>query len=78
MRWAFQIERTTLERRNLFDLLDNLGYKPVNVPGFEIVLWSETIEACTNADEVWEEAKRLHELVSDVTEECPNDTSLWR
>lgn len=71
MRWAIQIERTTLDRRNLFDLLDNLGYQPVDVPGLEIVLWSTTLEACKSADEVWEEAKRLRELVSEVTEIDP-------
>jgi len=71
MRWAFQIERTTLDRRNLFDLLDNLGYESADVPGFEIVLWSASLEACTNSGEVWEEAKRLRELISEVTEIDP-------
>ena len=71
MRWAIQIERTTLDRRNLFDLLDNLGYQPADVPGLEIVLWSTTLEACKSAGEVWEEAKRLRELVSEVTEIDP-------
>jgi hypothetical protein len=71
MRWAFQIERTTLDRRNLFDLPDNLGYQPADVSGLEFVLWSPTLEACTNAGEVWEEAKRLRELVSEITEIDP-------
>jgi hypothetical protein len=71
MRWAFQIERTTLDRRNLFDLLASLGYEPADVPGLEIVLWSTSLEAYTNAGEIWEEAKRLRELISEVTEIDP-------
>jgi len=71
MRWAIQIERTTLDRRHLFDLIDNLGYKPADVPGHEIVLWSATLEVCESAGEVWEEAKRLRELISEVTEIDP-------
>jgi hypothetical protein len=68
MRWAFQIERTTLDRRNLIDLLDGLGYEPADVNGFEFLFWSTSLEACENAGEVWEEAKRLRELISKVTE----------
>ena len=71
MRWAIQIERTTLDRRNLFDLLNSLGYQPADVPGLEIVLCSKSLEACINAGEVWEEAKRLRELISEVTEIDP-------
>jgi hypothetical protein len=71
MRWAIQIDRTTLDRRNLFDLLKSLGYEPADVPGTEIVLWSTSLEACTNTGEVWEEAKRLRELISEVTEIDP-------
>lgn len=68
MRWAFQIERTKLDRRNLTDLLDGLGYKPADVHGFEFVFWSTSLETCENAGEVWEEAKRLRELITKVTE----------
>lgn len=71
MKWAFQIERTTLDPRNLCDLLGCIGYQPADVPGHELVFWSKTLESCTNAGEVWEEAKRLRELVSEVTEIDP-------
>jgi len=71
MRWAFQIERTTLDRRNLLDLLASLGYEPADMPGPEIVLWSTSLEAYTSAGEIWEEAKRLRELISEVTEIDP-------
>lgn len=71
MRWAFQVERTTLDRRNLLDLLANLGYEPADIPGIETVLWSTSLEACSNSTEVWEEAKRLRELIAKVTEIDP-------
>jgi len=71
MKWAFQIERTTLDPRNLHDLLGSIGYQPADVPGHELVFWSKKLDACTNAGEVWEKAKRLRELVSEVTEIDP-------
>jgi hypothetical protein len=71
MKWAFQIERTTLDARNLTDLLGGLGYQQAGLPGFELAFWSETLESCTNVGGVWEEAKRLRNLISDVTEIDP-------
>jgi hypothetical protein len=71
MRWAFQIDRTTLDRRNLLDLLDTIGYQQADVPGLDLVFWSKTLEAFVNAGEVWEEAKRIRDLVSEVTEIDP-------
>jgi hypothetical protein len=67
MKWAFQIERTTLDPRNLCDLLGSIGYQPADIPGLEFVFGSKSLDACTSSDEVWEEAKRMRELVSEVT-----------
>lgn len=71
MKWAFQIERTTLDRRNLLDLLDRIGYQPVDFPGFYLAFCSDTLEACVTPGEVWEEAKKIRDLVSEVTEIDP-------
>ena len=71
MKWAFQIERTTLDRRNLLDLLDSIGYQPVDVPGLDLAFWSKTLEACANTGEVWEKAKMIRDLFSEVTEIDP-------
>lgn len=71
MKWAFQIERTTLDPRNLCDLLGSIGYQPANVPRHELVFSSKNLDACTNVGEVWKEAKRLRELISEVTEIDP-------
>ena len=71
MKWAFQIERTTLDLRNLCDLLGNIGYQVVDIPGHELVFCSETLEGCSNPGEVWEKTKRLRELISEITEIDP-------
>jgi hypothetical protein len=71
MKWAFQIERTILNRRNLLDLLASIGYQPADIPGLDLAFWSKTLEACVNAGEVWKEVKRIRDLVSEVTEIDP-------
>jgi len=71
MKWAFQIERTTLDHRNLYDLLGSIGYQVMDIPDHELAFCSETLEGCSNPEEVWEEAKRLRELISEVTEIDP-------
>lgn len=71
MKWAFQIERTTLEYRNLCDLLGSIGYQATDIPGHELAFCSETLEGCSNPEEVWEQAKLLGELISEVTEIDP-------
>jgi len=74
MKWAFQIERTTLDRRNLLDLLTGIGFQLADIPGTDLVFSSATLETCVNANEVWEEAKRIRDLVSEVTEIDPELT----
>ena len=74
MKWPFQIERTTLDQRNLLDLLDRIGYQQADVPGLDLVFCSKTLEACVTAGEVWEEAKRIRDLISEVTEIDPEFT----
>lgn len=71
MKWAFQIEQTSLKRQNLVDLLDGIGYQPADVPGLDLAFWSTALEACVKASEVWEEAKKIRNLISEVTEIDP-------
>jgi hypothetical protein len=71
MRWAFQIERTTLDHRNLSDLFCGIGYQRIDIPGLELFFSSEKLDNCENANEVWEEAKRVRDLVSNITEIDP-------
>jgi hypothetical protein len=68
MRWVFEVGRTALEPHNLIDLVEDLGYKPVEVPGQQIVLGSDEMEIYSSPEEVWEQAKGLRELMVSVTE----------
>lgn len=68
MRWAFEVERTGLERRNLIELVESLGYKALEVPGHKIILYSDSFEACSTSVEVWEQAKILRDLMACITE----------
>jgi len=71
MRWAFQIERTTIDSRNLSDLLAGIGFQPAEIPGIDFAFCSPTFETYENAGQVWEEAKRIRYLFSEVTEIDP-------
>ena len=71
MKWAFQIKRTTLDRQNLIDLLAGIGFQPADIPGFDFAFWSPTFETYENASQVWEQAKRIRDLFSEVTEIGP-------
>jgi hypothetical protein len=58
MRWAIEIQETSLERRNLSDLLDGLGFKLVEgiqYPAFT----SPEVEACATAADAFEKAKAV-------------------
>ena len=68
MKWAFEVQRTGLGPRNLIDLVECLGYKPVEIPGRQIVLCSDSMEPYSTPGEVWEQAKRLRELMVGVAE----------
>jgi len=68
MRWAFEVKRTGLELRNLIDLVESRGYKAVEVPGLQIVLFSDSMEIYSTPGEVWEQATGLRELMVSVTE----------
>jgi len=58
MRWAIEIQRTTLERRNLEDLLAGLGYRLFDAGPF-LAFTSQEIDQCRNAAEAFNLAKRL-------------------
>lgn len=68
MKWAFQIEQTTLDRRNLEDLLARIGFHPADISGFDNAFWSQEFEGFENASQVWEKAKRIRDLFVEVTE----------
>lgn len=58
MKWAIEIQKTSLERRNLADLLKGLGFdltQGIDYPA----LSSPTIDACATAADAFEIAKAL-------------------
>jgi hypothetical protein len=58
MKWAVEIQKTSLERRNLDDLLHGLGFSLVD--GIEVLAFtSPSIEGCDTAKQVFEQAKKL-------------------
>lgn len=71
MKWAVEIQKTSLERRNLSDLLNGLGFQLVE--GIEYpALCSPEIDACTDASDVFERAKAVRSAVKDVTQIDPD------
>jgi hypothetical protein len=58
MKWAVEIQKTSLERRNLDDLLQGLGFSLVD--GIEFPAFtSPSIESCDTAKQVFEQAKKV-------------------
>jgi len=58
MKWAIEIQKTSLERRNLSDLLDGLGFKLIE--GIEYpALTSSEIDACATAADAFEKGKAV-------------------
>ncbi|MCC6296127.1 MAG: hypothetical protein IT469_05420 [Pseudomonadales bacterium] len=58
MRWAIEIRKTSLQRRNLADLLKGLGFdliEGVEYPAFS----SAAIDSCTTATDAFEIAKKV-------------------
>lgn len=58
MKWSVEIQKTSLERRNLADLLDGLGFALIDGIQFP-AFTSPEFEVCDTAAEVFERAKRL-------------------
>lgn len=60
MKWAVEIQKTSLERRNLADLIDGLGL--VLIDGLQFpAITSPEFEVCDTAEDVFEKAKQLRE-----------------
>lgn len=63
MKWAVEIQKTSLERRNLTDLLATLGFTVVDGIDF-FAIASSLFEVLDTKEEVWAEAKRLREAMT--------------
>jgi hypothetical protein len=58
MKWAIEIQETSLERRNLSDLVDGLGFKLVEGIQYP-ALTSPEVDACATAADAFEKAKAV-------------------
>lgn len=61
-KWAVEIQKTSLEIRNLKDLLEGLGFRVLDELSYP-VLTSEKMDACTNAADAFEMAKHLRNVL---------------
>lgn len=60
MRWAVEIQNTLLERRNLADLLERLGFELVGESP-NLLLTSADLDRCSTASKAFEIAKKLRD-----------------
>lgn len=63
MKWAVEIKKTSLERRNLADLLSGLGFSVVEGIDF-VAFTSSSFDALGTSGEVWTEAKKLRDAIT--------------
>lgn len=68
MKWAVEIQKTSLEPRILADLLDGLGFNLID--GIEFPAFtSPRLVGCETAADVFEEAKKLRAAFTGINEE---------
>lgn len=73
MKWAVEIQKTNLVRRNLNDLLDGLGFALID--GIEYPAFtSREIDECNTVAEVFEQAKQLRDAFTGPAEIDPGFT----
>lgn len=60
MKWAVEIQKTGLERRNLVDLLYGLGFQLIDGVDFEAI-YTPYFDDLESAAEVWTEAKKVRD-----------------
>jgi hypothetical protein len=70
MRWSIEIQKTNLERRNLADLLEGLGFDLID--GVEYSAFSSpAIDSCATAADAFEMAKEVRAAFKEVTKIDP-------
>lgn len=62
MKWAVEIQKSSLSRRNLADLFDGLGYELVESSDM-LALTSPEWEKLDDAKEVWEDAEKVRAVM---------------
>jgi hypothetical protein len=73
MRWAVEIQKTSLERRNLEDLLKEIDFEIVDDIGFDLAFTAPLFDQMDSI-EVWSMAKKLREAMIGPAEIDPDFT----
>ncbi len=60
MKWAVEIQKTSLNRRNLIDLLQGLGFEIIEGTNFE-AMYAPIFDSLETAAEVWNEGKKVRD-----------------
>ncbi len=58
MKWGVEVQKTSLERRNLADLLDGLGFRIIEIANC-LAITSDGMDACMTAGAAFDLAKRV-------------------
>ena len=74
MKWAVEIKKTGLERRNLVDLLMGLGFEVVDGIGSDLAFTMPSFEQVDTTEQVWSAAKELREAMIGPAEIDPDFT----
>lgn len=61
MKWSVEIQKTSLDKRNIFDLLSEIGITLIEGVRY-LEFTSDQINECLTVDEVFSKAKEIREL----------------
>jgi hypothetical protein len=73
MKWAVEVQRTALERRNFQDLLTGLGISLIDGVQYP-ALWSQEMDQCKTAAEAFEIAKKVRSAFTGSAQVDPEFT----
>ncbi len=71
MKWAIEVQRTKLQRRNLSDLLNGIGYSLIDGIGYP-AFTSPDLDICVTATEAFELAKRVRDVFTGPSQIDPD------
>jgi hypothetical protein len=73
MKWAVEVQRTALDRRNFEDLLAGLGFSLIDGVQYP-ALWSQEMDQCNTAAEAFELAKKVRSAFAGPAQVDPEFT----
>jgi hypothetical protein len=67
MRWAIEIQKTSLDKRNLSDLLSNIGFRLIEGIDHPAIT-STDIDSCLTAKYAYEKVKHVRNIIKEITQ----------